>query len=123
MFSIHLSIFINKFSLRVNFLEDEKCSAEQDSNLHPWHSGPSALPLDNMGNIIIICYTSEVFITQFITPEVDVREEFEIPEIDISDVPEVFDVPEVYNVPDVLDVSEVYPEMSLRFYFYVMLSI
>ena len=59
----------------------------------------------------------------FITPEVDVREEFEIPEIDVSDVPEVFDVPEVYNVPDVFDVSEVYPEMSLRFYFYVMLSI
>ena len=59
----------------------------------------------------------------FITPEVHVREEFEIPKIDVSDVPEVFDVPEVYNVPDVLDVSEVYPEMSLRFYFYVMLSI
>ena len=59
----------------------------------------------------------------FITPEVDVREAFEIPEIDVSDVPEVFDVPEVYNVPDVFDVSEVYPEMSLRFYFYVMLSI
>ena len=59
----------------------------------------------------------------FITPEVDVREEFEIPEIDVCDVPEVFDVPEVYNVPDVFDVSEVYPEMSLRFYFYVMLSI
>ena len=59
----------------------------------------------------------------FITPEVDVRGEFEIPEIDVSDVPEVLDVPEVYNVPDVFDVSEVYPEMSLRFYFYVMLSI
>ena len=56
-------------------------------------------------------------------PEVDVREEFEIPEIDVSDVPEVFDVPEVYNVPDVFDASEVYPEMSLKFYFYVMLSI
>ena len=47
----------------------------------------------------------------FITPEVDVREEFEIPEIDVSDVPEVFDVPEVY------------PEMLLRCYIYVMLSI
>ena len=63
-----------------------------------------------------------MFITP-VTPEVDVNEEFEIPEIDVSDVPEVFDVPEVYNVPDVFDVSEVYPEMSLRFYFYVMLSI
>ena len=52
-----------------------------------------------------------------------VSEEFEIPEIDVSDVPEVFDVPEVYNVPDVFDVSKVYPEMSLRFYFYMMLSI
>ena len=77
-----------------------------------------------------ICFLylgTEMFITPqrclFITPEVDVREEFEIPEIDVSDVPEVFDVPEVYNVPDVFDVSEVYPEMSLRFYFYVMLSI
>ena len=42
---------------------------------------------------------------------------FEIPDIDVSDVPEVFDV------PDVFDVSEMYPEMSLRIYFYVMLSI
>ena len=25
----------------MNFHKDEKCSAEQDSNLHPWHSGPS----------------------------------------------------------------------------------
>ena len=64
-----------------------------------------------------------------VTPEVDVREEFEIPEIDVSDVPEVydvpevFDVPEVYNIPDVFDVSDVYPEMSLRINFYVMLSI
>ena len=41
--------FINKlFSLRVNFLKDEKCSTEQDSNLHPWHSRPSALPLDHL---------------------------------------------------------------------------
>ena len=59
----------------------------------------------------------------FITPEVDVREEFEIPEVDVSDVPEVFDVPEAYDVPDVFDVSQVYPEMSLRCYIYVMLSI
>ena len=59
----------------------------------------------------------------FITPEVDVREEFEIPEIDVSDVPEVYDVPEVCNVPDVFDVSVDHPEMSIRFYFYVMLSI
>ena len=65
----------------------------------------------------------EVYSVYLITPEVDVSEEFEIPEIDVSDVPEVFDIPEVYNVPDVFDVSEVYPEMSLRFYFYVMLSI
>ena len=60
----------------------------------------------------------------FITPEVDVREEFEIPEIDVSDVPEVYDVPEVFDVlPDVFDVSVDYPEMSMRFYFHVMLSI
>ena len=63
-----------------------------------------------------------LFITP-ITPEVEVNEVLEIPDIDVSDVPEVFDVPEVYNVPDVFDVSEVYPEMSLRIYFYVMLSI
>ena len=48
---------------------------------------------------------------------VDVSEEFEIPEIDVSDVPEVFDVPDVFDVP------EVYPEMLMRFYIYVMLSI
>ena len=75
----------------------------------------------------IICFTSEVFITPerslFITTEIDVREEFEIPEIDVSDVPEVYDVPEVFDVPDVFDVSVDYPEMSMRFYFYVMLSI
>ena len=53
----------------------------------------------------------------FITPEVDVNEVFEIPDIDVSDVPEVFDVPDVFNVP------EVYPEMLLRCYIYVMLSI
>ena len=42
-------IIINKlFSLRVNFLKDKKFSAEQDSNLHPWHSRPSALPLDHL---------------------------------------------------------------------------
>ena len=59
----------------------------------------------------------------FITQEVDIREEFEIPEIDVSDVPEVYDVPEVFDVPDVFDVSVDYPEMPMRFYFYVMLSI
>ena len=63
--------------------------------------------------IIVFCFASEVFITQV----VDVSEEFEIPEIDVSDVPEVFDVPDVFDVP------EVYPEMLMRFYTYVMLSI
>ena len=48
---------------------------------------------------------------------VDVSEEFEIPEFDVSDVPEVFDVPDVFDVP------EVYPEMLMRCYIYVMLSI
>ena len=38
---------INKFS-QGEFIEDKKCSTEQDSNLHPWHSGPSALPLDHL---------------------------------------------------------------------------
>ena len=66
--------------------------------------------------IIINCFVSELFITPVI-PEVDVSEVFETTEIDVSDVPEVLDVPDVFNVP------EVYPEMSLRFYFYVMLSI
>ena len=59
----------------------------------------------------------------FIIPEVDVREEFEIPEIDVLNVPEVYDVPEVFNVPDVFDVSVDHPAMSIRFYLYVMLSI
>ena len=53
----------------------------------------------------------------FLIPVVDVSEEFEIPEIDVSDVPEVFDVPDVFDVP------ELYPEMLMRFYIYVMLSI
>ena len=57
-----------------------------------------------------------MFITP-VTPEVDVSEVFEIPEINVSDVPEVL------HVPDVLDVPEVYPEMLMRCYFYGMLSI
>ena len=44
-------------------------------------------------------------------------EVFEIPEIDVSDVPEVLDVPGVFDIP------EVYPEMLMRCYIYVMLSI
>ena len=47
---------------------------------------------------------------------VDVSEVFEIPEIDVSDVPEILDVPDVFDVPEVypemsFDVPEVYPEM------------
>ena len=57
-----------------------------------------------------------MFITP-VTPEVDVSEMFEIPEIDVSDVPEVLDVPDVFDIP------EVYPEMLMRCYIYVMLSI
>ena len=53
----------------------------------------------------------------FLTPVVDVSEEFEIPEIDVSNVPEVFDVPDVFEVP------KVYPEMLTRCYIYVMLFI
>ena len=45
------------------------------------------------------------------------NEVFEIPDIDVSEVPEVFDVPDVFDVP------EVYPEMLLRCYIYVILSI
>ena len=52
----------------------------------------------------------------FLTPVVDVSEKFEIPEIDVSDVPEVFDVPDVFYVP------EVYPEMLMRFHIYVILK-
>ena len=47
--------------------------------------------------IIVFCFASEVFLT----PVVDVSEEFEIPEIDVSHVPEVFDVPYVFDVPEV----------------------
>ena len=53
----------------------------------------------------------------FVTPEVDVNEVFEIPDIDVSEVPAVFDVADVFDVP------EVYPEMLLRCYIYLMLSI
>ena len=53
----------------------------------------------------------------FVTPDVDVNEVFEIPDIDVSEVPAVFDVPDVFDVP------EVYPEMLLRCYINVMLSI
>ena len=35
----------------------------------------------------------------------------------------ISDVPEVFDVLDVFDVPEVYPEMLLRCYIYVMLSI
>ena len=48
---------------------------------------------------------------------VDVGEVFEIPEFDVSDVPEILDIPDVFDVP------EVYPEMLMRCYIYVMLSI
>ena len=41
----------------------------------------------------------------FVTPVVDVREVFEIPEFDVSDVAEILDDPSVFDVP------EVYPEM------------
>ena len=66
-----------------------------------------------------ICFlylSTEMLITP-VTPEVDVNEVFEIPDIDVYDVPEVFDVPDVFDVP------EVYPEMLLRCYIYVILSI
>ena len=53
----------------------------------------------------------------FVTPDVDVNEVFEILDIDVSEVLEVFDVPDVFDVP------EVYPEMLLRCYIYLMLSI
>ena len=64
--------------------------------------------------VTFVC--TEVFITPVI-PEIDVSEVFEIPDINVSDVPEVFDVPDVFNVP------EVYSEMLMRCYIYVMLSI
>ena len=54
-----------------------------------------------------------MFITP-VTPKVDVSEVFEI---DVSDVPEVLDVPDVFVLP------ELYPEMLMRCYIYVMLSI
>ena len=43
-----------------------------------------------------------------ITPEVDVNEVFEIPDIDVSDVPEVYDVPEVFDVPEVYNVPDLF---------------
>ena len=45
--SIITIMLINKFS-QSEFIEDKKCSTEQDSNLHPWHSRSSALPLDHL---------------------------------------------------------------------------
>ena len=65
-------------------------------------------------------YTPEVFITPerslFTSPEV-----FVIPERGLFITPEEFDIPDI----DVTDVppNVVYPEMLLRFHFYVMSSI
>ena len=48
---------------------------------------------------------------------VDVGEVFEIPEFDVSDVPEVL------NVPDVFDVPEVYPDViSVLCYLYLTIN-
>ena len=69
-----------------------------------------------LGTAMFITPERCLFITP-VTPEVDVNEVFEIPDIDVSDVPEIFDVPDVFDVP------EVYLEMLLRCYIYVMLSI
>ena len=52
-FSTHLYGLNKQFSLGVNY-EDEKCSANQDLNPHPWLSRPVPLPLDHLHYFLFI---------------------------------------------------------------------
>ena len=49
--------YINNYFLRVNY-EDEKCSAKQDSNLHPSVSSRVPLPLDHLHYFLFLSFCS-----------------------------------------------------------------